>query len=425
MGGTPSSPTEHVAKLAAKDTRDKEPSDDELQTLDDIFAINSARRAKDERVRLLNERKIAALRSKTTLVSKPDHGGMAEDDEFEIIRETAKPMVKDEPVVKLEGGRRGPDAKAILNRNNNSTSPAISRNKQQFLRQAGKISRSKNNNTVTETFVEFAGKTWKHAELKQTEGGAKPADRKDGRSLVITKEQMERMMLREHDRQTKAIRQKKEEEWNRGARALPPKKLPDFEALVASSNAHRPKEEDSEDEEDDEDFVPDDEDGEADVNGEVEERAVYSGEEDEVGEDEGEDDDVDVDIGDTEGDENGNDSDVGDEITHDTGSHLSDTDKENDHPPTLEDIRKASSITDDGGEKTPRADRQPLADILAPTPTLRSPTPTLQSRSVSITEMHPDGHTSLGDGFGATGEGGFSQLFEETQAGGFGVSLAV
>lgn len=416
MGGTPSSPTRHIAKPSGANGL---PTDEEeLRPIETILAADLARRAKEDRLRLLEQRKAAVLKMRSDTKQQAAHRQMLDDEDFEVLPADAERLPKSNSEVKPGRTERPiPNAKAILNRVYTTTSPALSRNQQRILQQAGKLSRAKNS-TVTETFAEFAGKTWKHAELKQADGGAKPAERKEGRDVSITKDQLDHMNLQGHNRQSLMLRHKKEQEWNRGSKPLPPKRQHNFAALVVASSSREAQDTDSEG--DDDDFVPDVEDGLVDEDGsdedEEDEQLRYSGEEDEGDE-----------LSDAVNGEEENGSDrepsaSGDDAVDEPRSQSPGTDKENMLAPNKFDkLNTRAQFRNE--DATPRASRRPLTDIQPPSPTLRSSTPTLQSTSASLAQRRGEGNDDLlSEGFELDSAGGFSQLFQDTQIDENGVS---
>lgn len=398
-----SSPTAHIAYTARAQTSVPGSSsghaDDDVepeQILDLVEADQKRLEALQERSRAL-----AAMKAQAMRAIKKTQKASTSDDEFEIIdnsRQAGRAAVSFAPnvtVVKSEQLRRGPDAKAVLQRNIGSDTPAITKNRQQILRYAGRSSRAKDD--VTETHVDFAAKAWKHGEMKQANGGSVPAGQKKGRDVVITQAQLDHAVRMKHKEQTERLRRKKEEEWGR-TRSLPEKREQDIEALVAATAQQSMTKEESDEE--DEDFVPDDED-----DGEVEEGddvMYYSGEETEG-------DDVEDNVG-----EDGEATDDVEPISTEEGPKPDSIEDDEESQVVKRKVRSSNRVAfDSDDEGTPRASRKPTSAKIASSPTkMANSAVTIDHNLAADTDL--GGDIDLG-GFGDDGEGGFSQLFEATQ----------
>ena len=377
MKARSSSPTvrrrkRHNLIHAALEDQDEE----RLETIDELLEQENKRRQQLEATKRLSAAKAAVLRASV----KPA-GDAESDDDIDIYYEAPRAATFVPHLGKDAGRRVMPDAKAILNKT--SATPAVTKQRQAMLRRAGKNARPKDE--VTETFVHFAGKTYKHAELRKANAGAVPAGQKKGRDQNISQTQVNEMTKAKHQRQIAAIQRQKEEEWGR-VRALPKKEQQDVKTVLEmTAKAAEEREEDS-DEEDGEDgeFVPEGSEGEEELEEGV--RTNYSGEETEVV--------------------------AGSEEEDGAGSERADTDKENqpteaagsDEDELAPIIRRkpwASTRnalnSDDEGDTSPgmASARPPLAEITIPQQLLMG------------------GDLDL-EGFGSE-EGGFSQLFEATQ----------
>jgi hypothetical protein len=383
-----SSPTTHIAKTASRadaapHNNGVDEDDDDLLTFDD--AVNAERKAAGTaaQARRLAEMKQRAL--KQARRDQPDS-----DDDLEI--ESAAPSragpshrieVKAEP-----GKKRFPDARAVLDRDFTKASPGLSKQRQTLLRHAGKALKAKE--AASETYADFAGKTWDHAGLKNANGGAVPAGMKHGRQNPISAEQLEALVREKHAEQARAWRKKKEAEYGR-VRQMPARTQQDLEAMIAANERYEPKEEADSDAED-EDFAPD---GEEDEDETAEDAMEYSGEEDEdwgQGEDEDKDEVNGVDEVDTAGS-----GDAGEE-------------EEEEAAIIRRKPRASNRIADDsdGEETTPRAIR------VAP-PAVQAPETVAPAAAAEVTDLGSD--IDFG-GFGGSGDAGFSQLFEATQLNG-------
>ena len=379
-----SSPTPATGRIAKSRTvvpsTSEAPEADHDQRLGDIklvfdkeVARQNEEQKRKERIAALAAAKAAALQRRPPV---PKQVSEDDDEDFEIVREVKPELSSSSVPNKTDPVKRGPDAKAILNRNISSTSPQISRHKQVIMRHAGKSSRAKD--SLTETFVDFAGKAFDHAGMSRRNGGAIPAGQKKGREAALSPAQLDALMRKNHLQQAEMVRRKKEEAWGR-VKALPMKQTPDIEALVAATARQIPEDEISED--DDDDFVPDDEGADA---GEEEEddRLQYSGEEDEGSQAE----DVDVDEGqqvDTQEDD----------VLQEASNARSPT-------PTLQVVEAPT----DAEDTTPKQSQHRLR--------------TESSNSLKVPSGEQDREASQGDlDFGGFGDeaGGFSQLFEATQ----------
>ncbi|KAK8865630.1 hypothetical protein IAR55_000775 [Kwoniella newhampshirensis] len=247
--------------LGTSDGVDEEENGDDEQDLAAFFEnekakdlAEDARREKQKRLAeykmlmMIKQKQVAQLNIKPLRAD-------SDDDDFDIVQDIpvkAKVGILAPPSVL--NGRRLPDAKAVLSTNTHK--PAISKNRQQFLQRAGKPSRPRSED-VSETYIDFAAKAFSHSELKQANGGSKPAGQKKGRDVPLRPDEMEKAIRLKHQQQVAAIQKKKEEDWGR-VRSLPSKVEQDVEALVEATKRTPPESEADEDE-DDEEFVPDDE----------------------------------------------------------------------------------------------------------------------------------------------------------------------
>jgi mediator of replication checkpoint protein 1 len=369
--------------------------------MDEIFAADDKAKEKETRQQALNARKAAALQAQMAQRTLAAATASTAEDDFEVVAENNQRIGDGNSTIKVQPRRNGPDAKAVLGRNTTSTSPALSRNKQRFLRQAGKSARAKAD--ITETHFDFAAKAWNHANLKNANGGARPNGQKRGREVSIPNNLRDQKLLQNHFSQTAALRKKKEEEWGK-SRMLPEKRQPDIQALVAASSKYEPRDES---EEEDDDFIPDDDD--------VDDNMAHSGEEDEAANEDDEaerDDEIRNSVSDDEAGE----------VAEDVETCASDQRRlgEGAGMATSDGLHLEKAIKDD--QYTPKRTVDVASDELHPTPTLRSATPTLQTRPATASQSGvEESELDLG-GFG-DGEGGFSQLFEATQANTGQVSL--
>ncbi|WVR05601.1 hypothetical protein IAU60_002620 [Kwoniella sp. DSM 27419] len=281
-------------------------------------------------------------------------------------------------------GKRAPTAKGVLFQE--TKQPTVSRQRQMILQQAGRNAKSKQSKVTTETFVEHAGKEFRHADQKQINGGARPAGQKKGRDSVISHQDLSEHIKDLHRKQTLALRANKESEYGR-VRKLPGRV--EQEIIISATD---PQAEtsvaDEDDGEEDDDFVPSDED--------EDEKIQWSGEEAEEGSDE---DEPDVDGG----------IEKGDSIRTPSAGVEEDGDDEV-VPLRKPKPRSSARIvdSDDEDSSTPArlsTQRTPLKEVLVP--------------QTSTGDFGPSG--SFGEidlaGFGDSGGSpGFSQLFGATQA---------
>ena len=392
-----SSPTAHRSRPIAGRAATVIPgtSDDhDEESLPDLGIILAEQtdnaKIKEERLaraKRLNEAKAQALKMK-----RPARIADS-DDEFDVLPDaptSRQVSVKTKAIV-----RRFPDAKAVLHQTNSA--PAISKQGQAVLRRAGKLTKPKDN--VTETFLNFAGQVYKHADMKRANAGAVPSGQKKGRDSTISQAQIDAMMRVKHQQQISALQRKKEADWGR-VRNLPQRQQQDYAAMIAASARHAEIKEEEDDERDDDDFAPEGEDVEE--YGGEDEGIAYSGEE--SGEEEAE-------------EEGGTEDEIENEESSRSETGNPDTDKENqpqiaeeddDEPMPVIRRKPHSSArvaldSDDETEKTPKAillARQPLAEVAMPSPTIKSP---------------QTGNSFDLAGFGSGRSPGFSQLFEPTQ----------
>ena len=378
-----SSPTPQITLGTSTRMLDNHEDDDDevMPSITDILAKGYEKRLEEETRRQnldkLRALKLAALREQA---GRPRPATV--DDDFTIF--------KDEEPKSLAEGHRGPDAKAILHRD--SALPALSRNRQQQLRYAGKSGKVKTE--VTETFAEYAGRKYDHAGQRVALGGAKPVGQKKGREIPISAQQVEAMMKLGHQKQAMEQRKVKEESWGR-VRILPKKEQQDMSDLIAGDPEDIKAESEDEDEDDeDDDFVMS-----GDENGSEAEGLAYSGEEDEVEEDA---ESLGVDDSDDESEKR-------------LSAEPSDGDKENlpqahaeeeeeadlVKPPTHRRSRRVVFGSDDESEtpRPPPVNRAPLQEMPVP----------------QATQKSTGNFFGNVGGFGDDASQGFSQLFEATQ----------
>ena len=365
----PSSPTAQPSRSKTVIPATSEGVEDEaLPDMNEVFEQEDLRLRNLEKQKRLADFKIAhAKRMPVAKMAQNDS-----DDDFDIYHDAPPPNKLVDTT-----RRKHPDAKAILNKTNGV--PAVSKQRQAMLHRAGKVARPRED--VSETFVDFAGTTFGHAELRRANAGAAPAGQKKGRESMISQAQVDSMIKSKHQLQIAALQKQKEEDWGR-ARALPQRQKQDVEAILEmTTQAAEEAREDSEAEDtDDEDFLPEG----ASEDGQV----LYSG--DESGEDTLDDDEV-------------------DERSESAHPGHSGTDKENHPDAPAEDeedepepiihrkVRATARFaidSDDENDATPRA-RAPLAEVEVPL------------------QQTDDGLDLSGFDDGSPG---FSQLFEATQA---------
>lgn len=376
---------------------EKESDDDEEEELSLMDIARQAReeaakkREADEKRQSLKEFKRGALaRYKAYAEGRVFNAEEDDSDELEFTVSPVKPKL-DLPKPDMPRTVRGPDARAVLNRDV-TVVPAITKNRQAVLARAGKSIRSKPaSEAVTETYAEYAAKTFKHNELRAANGGSRPAGQKVGRDKALEKAQLDQLLASGHAVQIQAIREKKEQNFGR-AKVMPGKKVEDWKELVELSERRTDREEVEEDEDDeDEDFAPEDEESQVDMR---------SGDEGDIEEE----------------DEVATDTDEAvarpqvDEVAEEAGKE----DEENVSPIKIRRPRHTArfAITSDDEDQTPKK---------APDSTQS------QVKRAPLTEINILQPVALGvafgedldlGGFGDDDAGGFSQLFEATQLNG-------
>ena len=375
-----SSPTPLVPGLQDEsNVTDWNEEPESLPSFGELMAEDMAKFAKAEEVearrRILQRRKQDQLKN---LKWTGGHDNSHSDDELSI-------MPKAQPAVRFVDLKPSTSRNARNVLENFVNSSASSRRAQAVLHFTGK--RSSGTEELTETMVDFAGKTFKHGDLKNL--GSRPAGQKANKSKPITARDLDVMMREKHRLQAQKIQQTKEKAFGIRKRFVPSRESIDLDAQIeelrareASRQQYDDEEEEDEDE-DDEDYQGSGEEGNAE--GE-EEEVQYSGEEDAIG------------AGEAEND-----------LESEAGTQA-DEDQEN-QPISRSYNKIAESIAQDSPVKPsslrqgspPRPNRKPLAEV---TPTQTDDVPAeLDSTFVDIS------------GFGSGGGSpGFSQLFEATQA---------
>lgn len=368
-------------------------------SLDDQLARDLARyetrdhvEAKRQFLRLKKEATLRELKWK----GKAKH--MDDSDEELSIAPKPEPIVR---FIDVKPNTTIRTAKSVLS--NYKPSNASNKNRQAVLKLAGR--KSSPHEELTETMADFAGKTFKHADMRASNGGARPAGQKINREALINQKDLNALTMAQHQKQALLLRIKKEEMYNVKRKiAIPPKqtaKLEELERMIEAMAAREKagisiEDDDNEDEEeDDDDFQPSG--SEADGQ-EVEEGDAlqYSGDEDEDDAADGEDEDVEVEV------EDANDMDIELEAENDG-------DKENEPP-----IPETSSHTESReSRKTPRplhastsrSPRQPLGEVES-------------SQKAGTPQAFASTFVDVGGFDNEGGSPGFSQLFEATQAAG-------
>lgn len=345
-----------------------------LPNFGDLIAEDMAKIAKAEEVearrRILQRRKQEQMNN-LKWTGGHDHGHS--DDDLSI-------MPKVQPAVRFVDIKPSTSRNARNVLENFVNSSASSRRQQAVLQFTGK--RSSGNEDLTETMVDFAGKTFKHADLRNM---ARPAGQKSNKSKPITAKDLDVMMREKHRQQAQKIQQTKEKAFGVRKRPVPSREAVDYNAQIEELRAREAMrmqyddEEEEDEDEEDEDYQAsgDEEEG---VEG-VDEEVQYSGEEDATAADGAEEED--------------RESEAGTEV---------DADQENQPPSSL--VNKDSVEQKSPAKPThinmPPPVREPLAEIQ---PTQTDDVVELDSTFVDIS------------GFGSGGGSpGFSQLFEATQA---------
>lgn len=323
--------------------------------------------------------------------------GEADSDEELSITPKAEPAVRFADVKPSTSHRT---AKSVLDNFMNHHNQ-VTKNRQAVLKLAGR--NSSPHEEVTETMADFAGKTFKHADLRAANGGARPAGQKPNREVLITQNDLNHLTMAQHQQQAVLLRKKKEMMFNIKKKVvIPPRQVERLDEMIESLAAREQAgvslddEEDEDEEGEDDDFEPSGSEADGEEEEEAGEALQYSGDEEEAVQGGAEDEDIDAEEDDTDR------MDI--ELEADA-----DGDKENE-PPVAESSRKAEPSLPFG---TPR---QPLAT-------------TSRSQRTPLGEIEADQSTSTPRGFASTfvdvggfgsggGSPGFSQLFEATQAAG-------
>ncbi|OCF56692.1 hypothetical protein L486_05546 [Kwoniella mangroviensis CBS 10435] len=346
------------------------------------------------------KQQIAKLNLEPSKPSSSDHEheqDESEDDDLEFDNDepTPKKEAVKQAIPKVTG------AKAVLAKNVNQST--ISKQKQGFLARAGKLHKKvkpqdQNQLDISETYVDFAAKTFSHAQQKQLNGGAKPANQKKGREEPLSNEDMANLIQRKHQEQIVKLRQRKEEDYGR-VKVLPERVEQDFQVLLAASRNEHENENDKtgDDDEDgeDEDYNPEDE-------------MVWSGEEqEEEEEEEGEDDDQSEPGEEGEGEDQNEDQDA-------LPTTLEEDEDEESTPMIKRKPRASARVAFDSDEEDAQTPAQARIRSL---PAKKAPLAELPA-GLTATAKSTQGLGGFDfGGFGDdAGSQGFSQLFGDTQA---------
>lgn len=355
----------------------------------------------EDRRNTIEERRKALALLKQTQLRQQKWGGKAKagnesEDELSITPK-AEPTVRFADIKPAHAQRT---ARSVLA--NFKPSDSSSKSRQTVLKFAGKHAGVKEE--LTETMVDFAGKTFKHANLRTTNGGARPAGQKANREHLITQNHLNALTLAGHLKQAVSLREQKELLFKVKKRNLPPREAEKLDGLIQAlverekAGASWESDKDEEEEEEDDDFQPSgsDEDGEIEGEGtdDNDDALQYSGDEEEGGAV------PEVQVGEEEVSEDAGAEDLEDDVSMDDDQ---DADKENEPTPTAKD-RKGKAPERPAHVSSP-SQRQPLVEVQ--TARSATPPPAMPSTLVDIS------------GFGSGGGSpGFSQLFEATQAAG-------
>jgi mediator of replication checkpoint protein 1 len=258
---------------------------------------------------------------------------------------------------------------------------------------------------VTETMAEFAGKTFKHADLRTMNGGSRPAGQMVNRDKAITQANLDAMTMKEHRQQAQRIQRKKEQDFGVRKKHIPARETRDYNTELAELQAIEARRYQARDDEEEDE---DPEDGDYQGSGEEEDDEVEVDLDEEVVQYSGEEDGVEGEEGAAEEDEQKSDSETEIEIDQDEQIHSASKDKietneEASSPPKVDSLAAPE-------QETPRPAQGSAAKVSV---ARANPTPqALESTFVDVS------------GFGSGGGSpGFSQLFEATQAPGFGETV--
>ena len=368
-----------------------------------IDAADEIRKARAERLYRVKQEALVA-KAKVTTPAADANADDDDDNDFTILPDQQTPV----PVRQARFDRgSSPSAKAIFGKG--KASPAISKQRQDLLRRAGRSTRPRSD--LTETYVEFAGKTFDHAGLRRANGGTKRAGQKNGRDVVISQQQANGLLYKSHMVQVAGVRTQKEEDFGK-VRNLPQKQVRDMSALIEASAKYADRamsrnDADEDADEEDDDFVPEDE---------IDEEGPLSGEDEEMGDEE---------IGSPQARE---DAASGSDIEH-IGSPIAgsaeDANKENE-PASIDLMGRSGVVIEDEMEDdTPMIKRRPRPSARIATDSddedsavaPRAPLAEITPQSERRTAPTPSPALDLA-GFGDGGSPSFSQLFEPTQLNG-------
>jgi hypothetical protein len=222
------------------------------------------RETKNER---LKKRKLAELTRHDSDKQRPAQTEEEENDDLEFDRPPAKAPVK-----------LGGSASAVLHHKQ----PKISEAQRKLMAfvGAGAVKRE-----ASESMLQYAGHRFAHAAAPLKDGRYKPTGLKSNKTTAITSQQMAADLLAKSKKQAAEETRRKEKESGLRARPLPERVNLDAETLLAATNASHVEDlvsgADSDDDDEDADFRPDDaasvrENGGAE--GFDDERIAYSGE---------------------------------------------------------------------------------------------------------------------------------------------------
>lgn len=277
---------------------------------------------------------------------------------------------------KVAAPTKAPTAQSLIS--NRIATAAPNKQKQNLLRISG--ARAGGRRPVTETHLQFAGKDFDHANQKMANAGSRPAGQKPGRDNVISQLQMDAQMRASHQRQVRDLAIAKERQFGKG-RQLPAKQAIDLAAVTKVSDEL--DEHDSASDEGDSDYDP------------------VSGSDDEVNDDVA-----------------SNASAVGDSAALATST--SGTPEPHTQPSRSRQVVFADAEDDDADSaaqprhRPSRRLRRVAADSESEDDGGKElPAPGIATTTATAANLDTDAFDDFGDDFG---EGGFSQLFETTQA---------
>lgn len=231
---------------ALRDDSDDEPETQYksiLEEMEEREGKEAAQRAAEAKRRAFAQFKAQNLKAQS---AKPRHVTVISDDGLEVEGAPVKAKPKAATIVRRT---KGPSADAIHHRDPKKV-PVNTRRMNQISNLSGKTLRKEEE--FSETHVDHAGTTWGHSGTRAANAGSKPHGQKEGRDRPISAAEMASVLTARAAQQVDAVRESKEKNFGRKG-AMPAKKALDLDKIAKRAAEQNARKEEMEDDDDPED----------------------------------------------------------------------------------------------------------------------------------------------------------------------------